>query len=132
VVDSTSRSLRLQDRVTRKTILETDFRLLGSASSPDGTLVLGANEQELRIWHVPSARVMLARPAPPAASSFAFTPDNRYLAMSWGDRRTRIGLYSWRLEDMLAETCGVLRGSLQSRYEAMRPDPEGLTEACQN
>jgi WD40 repeat protein len=135
VRDPKSRTLRLLDEATGKVVFDSPFSPLSVAWSDDATLVLGANRQELRIWRISDGTLLLTRPVPPNAARFAFAPDNRSVLIAWGRSRTRLGLhrlYSWRLEDTLAETCAVLRGSLRSRFDRLRPDAPSLRRACPN
>ena len=131
VQDRNSRTVRLLDSTTGKMVFESPFRAFYVATSQDGTLVLGADRRELRIWQVAGGKLLLSRPVLSNANRYAFSPDNRSLLVAAGARgRTRLGLYSWRLDDILEETCGALRSGLESRFEGLRPDHAQLARAC--
>jgi hypothetical protein len=122
--------LRLIDRDTGTKFFEADVRPTAYAWSPDATLVAATDGQELRVWTVAGAKLLIRRPVPADLRRIAFTQDNRHMLLAWGRIRTRLGLYSWSAESMLAETCAVLRRNLRSTLAGMRPDPQILAEAC--
>lgn len=128
--DTKARTLRLVERGTMRTYFEVDFQPRFVTWSQDATLVLAANAQEMNIWRVAGRELLLRRSLPGDVKIVAFSPDNRRLLVASGRGRTRLSLYSWRLADMLAETCSALRINLNSRFDSMRPDRALLAQAC--
>lgn len=99
LVSLSQRALQVAPEITLAKVLKTPALDITSMAmrSDEGVLALGASDQRLYLWDLPSGerRGELISSPTPGARALALSPDGRYLAAAFSDQAIRI----FRIED---------------------------------